>query len=1059
MKPAIFLLAILCPFLSMCQSFTIKGKIINENSEPVPSATITLQRTGQTTTADKNGNFTIHHSLLTDTLIVSAIGYQTVAEPNNERGLITITLRKKITQLQDVQISTGYQQLPKERATGSFSLLNDSLLSRTTSLDLLSRLRANVPGLLFDKNTGNSLGIIIRGTGTITTTSQPLIVLDNFPYYGDIRNINPNDIENITILRDAAAASIWGAAAGNGVIVISTRRAGFSQPPQLTVTSNITIAQKHDPFYTPAMSAPAFIEAETFLFHQGYYNAAASNTTTRPVLSPVVEILLQQRSGSISPALAAQRIDSLSRFDIRNDSKQYLLRPAVHSQQAIAWQGGSSFISGYIGLGFDNDLSSAVGNSYRRYTLTVKNTVKLHPRIRLGSFITYTQSLAASNNPGSLSPGGGRSSLYPYARLVDEQNRWLPVPKDYRMAYIDTAGGGRLLNWHYRPLEELHLADNNTRLQDMLIGFTGRITLASFLNTEISYQYGKQSSANHNHAAAETYFARNLINRFTQLSGNTIKYILPPGGILTSSQAALTTQNLRAQLNLSRRRNRHDYTALAGAEIRQLTNETSGYRSYGYNKDVLTTVNMDYATQYPVYGNLASAQRIPAALFFTGTVNRFVSVFANAAYTFNRKYTLSASARKDASNLYGVNINNKGIPLWSAGLAWDMAAENFYTLKWLPKLRLRLTYGFNGNTDNNRSAYSTISYVSSADPLTNLSFATISNLPNAALRWERTGILNAAVDFASANDRITGSFEYYRKSALDLLAAAPVDPTLGFTFQVLNSAGIRGRGFDLQLNTLNTRGRINWSSNLLLACSRNTIATYRQELLAARFYVGNGNTLNPIVGKDAYALFSYRWAGLDPATGEPRGWLNDTISKNYTAIRNAPVTSLVYHGSAVPLYFGSLRNNINWKNFSLSATILFKLRYWFRRSSVNYNALASSWTTHNDYDRRWQKPGDENFTAIPAFIYPLSSIRDEIYAYAEINAVRGDHFRLQDIRLSYDWQPKQKNKNPFKSITLFLFADNIGLLWKANKYGIDPDYFSGALPASCSMAIGGKLTL
>lgn len=1062
MKLQYFILAILCPFLSMCQSFTIRGKIINENSEPVPAATITLQRTGQTTTADKNGNFTIHHSLLTDTLIVSAIGYQTVAEPNNERGLITITLRKKITQLQDVQISTGYQQLPKERATGSFVTIDNKSLSRSVSSGIISRLQDMAPGLVFDKNAGNSLGITIRGLSSMFISSQPLIVVDNFPYYAGIQNINPADIASVTILKDAAAASIWGAAAGNGVIIITTKKGSFSKPVQVALSSNLTITAAPDFFYYPAMSSSDFINVEKLLFAQGYYNAAINNTTTRPVLSPAVEILLQQRNGLLAPALAAARLDSLRTFDVRYDIQDNFYRTALDNRQALSLSGGSPVTSYYLGLGYDDNLATSVGNRYTRYSLTTKNSFRPFNNVLLQAALLFTQSHKQINNldGAGISTAGGKAAIYPYARLVNNDGTPAVIPRDYRLAYIDTAGRSLLQDWKYRPLDELRLADNKSSLQDINLSLGITYSFLPWLAAEMRLQYGRQSSKGTNYYSPETYFTRNLINRFSQLSGNTVKYIVPPGGIIDIADALLTTKAARAQLNINRRwAVSHRLDAIIGAESRQLQSSFYGSRQYGFSKDFLTYYNMDYLSTYPIYGGLSSAQRIVSGVSFADITNRFVSLYANAAYTLLGKYTFSASARKDASNLFGVRTNQKAVPLWSSGLAWDITKEDFYSLHWLPQLRLRTTFGFNGNADNSRSAWATIEYSSAPDVYTNLPYATIANPPNPGLRWEKTGILNLGLDFAARNNRISGTVEYYRKRSIDLLASAPADPTTGFTSLVLNSAVINGRGWDCQFNTINTTGQRQWSSTFIFAYTRNILTRYLRDIGTARSYVGAGNTFNPFVGKDAYALFSYRWAGLDPLTGDPQGYLSGQPSKNYTAIRNDSVTSLVYHGAAAPLYTVVFRNTIAWKNFSLSFTINGKLAYWFRRSSINYSSLAASWTSHSDYALRWQQPGDEQFTQVPSFVYPLNSLRDEFYTYSEVLAERADHIRFKDIRLEYDWNNTKAKKTGIKNCTLYLFADNIGILWRANKYKLDPDFFRSDLPVPRSITLGAKLEL
>ncbi|MBK7289166.1 MAG: TonB-dependent receptor [Chitinophagaceae bacterium] len=527
------------------------------------------------------------------------------------------------------------------------------------------------------------------------------------------------------------------------------------------------------------------------------------------------------------------------------------------------------------------------------------------------------------------------------------------------------------------------------------------------------------------------------------------------GGILDVSDAALDEHGGRVQLNLNRNwGSSQRLSFLGGAEIRQGHSASHSSRAYGYDDNFLTYNNIDYLNQYPIYGSLSSAQRIASGIGYGDVTNRFVSLFSTGSYNLHDRYTVTASARKDASNLFGVRTNQKAVPLWSTGVAWSIAHEKFYGIKLLPLLKLRASYGYSGNVDNSRSAFAVIEYSTAPDPLTNQPFATIPAPPNPELRWEKVGILNLGIDFGFINNRISGSIEYYRKKANDLLASAPTDPTTGFTSLVLNSAVIKGRGIELQLQTINTTGIVKWSSVLLFSYTRNILDRYLPAIGTARSYAGAGTTFNPAVGKDAYALFSYRWAGLDPLTGEPQGYLNGQVSKNYTAIRNESLGSLVYHGSAAPIYSGAFRNTISWNQFSVSANIIFKLGYWFRRSSINYSSLASSWTTHSDYAMRWQKPGDEVHTSVPAFIYPLNSVRDEFYSFSEVLAERADHVRLKDIRLSYTYSDSATKLKWLKGGSVFLYADNIGLLWKANKHGLDPDYFSSGLPAPRSISMG-----
>ena len=274
MKQTIILFFILFT-CSLAQAQTIlKGRIISAtDSLPLPGASIRIQgnNTGQSTAADGSFSISINED---NVLHVSYLGYQS-REINlrlQHDNPLLILLQENENRLSEVVVSTGYQSLPKERATGSFVQVDNELLNRRVSTDVLSRLEDAVPGLVFNRQ-GDSR-ISIRGQSTISANAEPLIVLDNFPYEGDINSINPNDIESITVLKDAAAASIWGARAGNGVIVINTKKGRYKQALKVAVNSSVNIGARPDLFYEPKISSSDYIAMEQLLFSRGFYKAS-----------------------------------------------------------------------------------------------------------------------------------------------------------------------------------------------------------------------------------------------------------------------------------------------------------------------------------------------------------------------------------------------------------------------------------------------------------------------------------------------------------------------------------------------------------------------------------------------------------------------------------------------------------------------------------------------------------------------------------------------------------------------------------------------------------------
>jgi TonB-dependent SusC/RagA subfamily outer membrane receptor len=280
---------------------TITGIVIADSTlVPLAGATITIKGTNTYTMTDNNGRFRLVMPATGRGIVISYIGYQSKQIPLNsiKGNPATIILNKISLEMQEVTIvNTGYQTLPKERATGSFAQVDNATLNQQIGSNILNRLDGITSGVLFQKQ--NLLGapsFMVRGLSSINGPKDPLIVLDNFPYDGDINNINPNDVDNVTILKDAAAASIWGTRAGNGVVVITTKKGRLNQPLKIDLNANYTFTGMPDLSYLRTISSSDYIDVEKTLFNNGYYDSYLGDTYNYPALSPVIEILNNQRS-------------------------------------------------------------------------------------------------------------------------------------------------------------------------------------------------------------------------------------------------------------------------------------------------------------------------------------------------------------------------------------------------------------------------------------------------------------------------------------------------------------------------------------------------------------------------------------------------------------------------------------------------------------------------------------------------------------------------------------------------------------------------------------------
>lgn len=1043
----------------------VKGQVFNEKGEPVNGVTVTIKGSSIATSTNVYGEFSLSSVDQDAILVFTSVNMETFELKVNGKADLSIQLKTKITALGDVVItvSTGYQDIPKERATGSFVKIDNATLNQQVGTNILKRLEGVASGILFDNNkTINGVpkndNITIRGLSTINASLDPLIVLDGFIYEGGINNINPNDVENVTILKDAAASSIWGARAGNGVIIITTKKGQFNQKLQVNSNATLTISEKPGLFYLPQMSSNDYINVEQFLFTQGFFNSRIN--TKYQSLTPAVEIFLKKRNGQITAADSAALINSLKAIDSRDQYNKYAYRNSVTQQYSVNLRGGSNNNAYTISLAYDK-LLGELKNKFQKVNIKINNTYRPVKDLSLNLGVYYTQSESESGLSGYNGLQVGSRQI-PYLRLADENGTPLSVATLYRDAYIDTAGSGKLLDWRFYPLKDYKHSKNSVDLQELFANIGIQYKLSKFLNADIKYQYQKQQSISEQLSDLESFNARNLINSFSQLdrSSGVINYIIPKGGIRNLQNSYVSSYTARAQLNFNHSWKEHSVAAIIGAETRESKSSGNQFTAYGYNEDPLTSSNVDYRNTYRTFIT-GSFQSIPGSPSFGESVYRFASFYANASYTYKNRYILSASGRRDGSNLFGAKTNDRWNPLWSIGASWKLSDETFYTSAIIPSLRLRGSYGYSGNIDLSRSAIPVGMFFTSS--ITNLPYTTIQNLSNPNLRWEKSGMLNIGLDFALKNEIISGSIEYYQKKGTDLYGPSLYDYTVwGSSNQItINASNMRGHGVDVMLNSKNINKTFKWSSSLLFNYNTNKVTQYYGNIaksITSKF--GSGTSIIPVVGKPLYGISAYKWGGLD-TNGNPQGYVNGVLSTDYRAIGTEADTkgvegNIVYVGPSSPPVFGSLINTFSWNNISLSVNVGYKFGYYFKKSILSYTQLINSGIGHKDYAKRWQKSGDELITNVPSFLYPSNSNnqrRDNFYSNAEINILKADHIRLQYINLSYSIISSTNNSMPFKDIQVYINASNLGILWKANNEGLDPEYPS-TLPPSKTFAFG-----
>ncbi len=1058
----------------------LTGRVVGRNGEAVMGATVLSKANHAGTITDDDGRFVISGIGHNEVLEFSSLGYTTRQMKTGGRSYLHVTLDAAISEIKTVEVvSTGYQSIPKERVTGSFVLLDSRILNRTPSVNILDRIRYVTNGLNYvtpQMQGFTKTSYIIRGVSTINAGRSPLIVIDGFPYEeGDnpeelIRRLNPNDVESITVLKDAAAASIWGARSGNGVIVITTKRGKYNMKPEFNVSANLTVTERPRLTRLPVISSADAVDFEKRRFATGFFNNYDDSYPANsyfPVASPVVELMLAARRGEMTGAELDAALSEMANHSVWDDVSQYMTRPAFNQQYSVSYKGGSDRSSYYFSGGYDRVRQDAVNTFNERFTFDINNSYKISKVVEVGYIVNYANTTDRQPylNYRQLIPvTAGDRWLAPYTALADEAGNALPVPftGGLRKKYIDTLSAPGILDWNYRPLDELNHVSFKTRGDNLRAGANIRINIIKGLSADVKGMLHKLNSREDQLFSLASFDARDNINRFSfqdQITGN-IVYPYPLGARLVMRHTKQNSFNLRGQLNYEKHWRLHQVNMLAGGEISETKAESNISTLYGYNEENLTNAPVDFTRTYRTRPSGAMAM-ISSGNGVTSYLNRFLSYYGNFSYVYGQRYTLTGSIRWDAANLFGVNANDRRVPLWSGGLAWNILKESFMQpSSALDQLNLRFTYGWNGNLLNSASALPVISYRNTVNAYQAIPDAIILRPPNPNLTWEKVKTWNIGLDFSLLNRRLSGVIEYYQKNGEDLIGPIVNDITKGFSNYLGNYAAVKSKGIDVQLNAVPVEtSQLHWRS--IFNVSFNTNKTSRYDYTSPGILEDAGTYLvgsYPIVGRSLFDMYVYKWGGLNGKNGDPQGYLADTLASYDLVVKgkNTRPQDLIRVGSRVPRIFGNFMNNIAWKDLVLSFNIRYNLDYYFQRPSVFYDDLLNNWTGHSDYADRWQQPGDEKISNIPAESLRNNALRDLFYRQSYILVEKGDNIRLQDIVLEYTL-PDRLISSSIAGVTLRAMVSNVGIIWRANGKGLDPENMH--YPASRSYTFSANVRL
>lgn len=655
-----------------------------------------------------------------------------------------------------------------------------------------------------------------------------------------------------------------------------------------------------------------------------------------------------------------------------------------------------------------------------------------------------------------IQPSVGGLPLMPYDRLVDDEGNHVKYAKDYYEDFLAQREEMGYLDWHYDYLDELENMDKSRQEQDISlnVGLNIPIPGVKGLSFDGSFMYELSNVRVREHYNEESYYARNIYNYGTYYdsSDGTLEHNIADGGILRLRTGKERNFNIRWQANYDNTiADIHQIAVLAGIELRETRSWSNSVNYYGYDENTLLGDSSVENPYQNVFGGTSSTLQNGSAE--TDYRRHYLSYYGNMSYTLMHKYVLSGSVRYDDYNNFGLDWKYRATPLWSTGLAWHLGEEEFIrNIEWINRLTFRLTFGYNGNISSGGNPFTTIT-LQGSDVFTEETTANISSAANPAIRWEKTGQLNYGLDFSLLNGRLSGSIEWYNKYCRDLFATYYINPIFGANDSQgyalsRNGAKMNGKGLDLSLGGYPVKSNsFTWNTRLNFSYNTDKVISSPYGLSDTFWAYGAGSGTS-IEGYSVGNYWAYRWAGLDEeGYSQIYNAAGDIISYDEDITND----DLVYVGTTTPRYYGGFFNTFTYKKLSLYVGITYKFDYIFRKPSLSQLVIgnwgAINYDISEDIAYRWREPGDEETTNVPRLGSVATS--DSFYRYlgADIHILDGDHIRLREVSLSYELPAKWLNKLRINSGSFGLTVTNLGLIWKKNNQGIDPDF----IPNSTSL--------
>ena len=1106
------LLCLSCSIDLFAQSgHTIIGTVVDELDMPLPGVNVVVMKDKKMVKGASTGiegDFKIDLPSNDNekmTMLVSYIGYKdqtikltakNIGKPFNIRLMPDDELLEEVTIVED-----GYARLPRKDMVGAFTTVkaDDIMMPAYQSIDQM--LQGKIAGMSVvntSARVGASPKITIRGTSTILGNTSPLWVVDGViqedPLSIDISSaltsdmkelignqiswLNPQDIDNITVLKDASATAIYGSKASNGVIVITTKK---GTPGRISVNYNTNVSVRERPTY----EMYDFMNSqERILFSKEAYQAGVRyREEPLPQIYTYEGLMNMFNKRMITEKDFSYHMEHLE--TVNTDWFDLLTRNSVSNNHNLSVSGGTDKYTYNASIGYQINNGYEIGNSNDQLTT----------RLSINSNVNDRLSISAQLNGSIRNSDGYGEGVNPYNYAMNTSRAIPAYNKDGTPAYYSSYYSytynnklGPKNQYSYNIFNEME----NSFSKNTGTALNASANVSYKILSWLTYQGTVSMSINNN--ASESYAGEkaSLIEKryrgypYGSEKSGSEKYkaaLLPHGGKLQQANSQTVSYSTSPRLAFSKEFNEsHRLNAMLGVEVRSSSGSSEANTVWGYVPErgsILVSPTKPENFQ-PVGGSTSIGWGALRELYEAGwgkttTLTNYVSFFATVAYSLKNRYVFNINVRSDASNRFGQDVNKQFDPTWSFGASWKIAQEQFMmeNLPWLDQFNIRATYGIQGNVVNSISPDMIVVYKGLMESYGEY-YLKISSLPNNQLKWERTKSANLGLDIALFG--MTMNIEYYNRRS-NAIIRQDIAQEYGMETMRLNGGMITNHGIEFTFNYTPIRTK-DWAWTIGFNASKNWNRSESDDRTAKADELTHINFLNgssdrPLKqGYPLSAFWSYEFTGLDGTNGYPT-----FAHASYEEIGGNgnidPTTFLVYSGQSEPDFSGGFNTRLRWRDFNFgidfAASLGAQKRLPNPYQTFSEGKMPDIYSNlSKELNNRWKQPGDEAHTNIPALyteiatnnLYKLNLPNGQasdiytMWAQSNVRVVSGSFLRCTQISLSYNVPRNICQKIGLARISVSANINNLFVIAGKEWKGYDPELGNSIQPRVYSIGLG-----